>query len=59
MQNELRGYMNKIKVRNEVVTKQEKLLSEKDQGMEKLKRDLESSSEKLKVGSCLICNNLK
>lgn len=43
--------MGKMKLRNEVVTKQERLIGEKDQAMEKLKRDLEASSEKLKVSS--------
>ncbi|XP_039273507.1 spindle assembly abnormal protein 6 homolog [Styela clava] len=48
LQGELRGYMGKVKLRNEVTTRQEKLIGEKEQTMEKLKRDLDTATNNVK-----------
>ncbi|XP_078484906.1 spindle assembly abnormal protein 6 homolog [Ciona intestinalis] len=48
LQDELRGYMGKVKIKNEVTTRQEKLIGEKEQMAEKTRKELEETTNKLK-----------
>uniref|UniRef100_H2Z0L2 Spindle assembly abnormal protein 6 N-terminal domain-containing protein n=1 Tax=Ciona savignyi TaxID=51511 RepID=H2Z0L2_CIOSA len=54
LQDELRSYMGKVKLKNEVTTRQEKLIGEKEQIAEKNRKELEEKTNKLQVsGLCV------
>jgi len=49
LQDDLRGYMSKVKLKNEVTTRQEHVISEKEKLNEKLKKELDENTRNLKV----------
>lgn len=51
LQDELRGYISKIKLKNEVTTRQESVLKDKEQAYERTKRDLDEKTKQLQVSN--------
>ena len=49
LQDELRSYIAKVKLKNEVTTRQEKVLRETELSFEKAQRDLEDKDKQIQV----------